>query len=80
MILAEFLDREVSLHSSMAKLKMDLHSRRDFNLVDAFNTIDMTQDGFLNYNNIRGFLRMNGYPTSDEEIIAIVRRLDGDAD
>lgn len=42
MILAEFLDREVSLHMSMEKLKQDMHTRRDFNLVDAFNTIDIT--------------------------------------
>ena len=34
----------------------------------------------MNGRNLQSFLRMNGHFASDEEIIAIVRRLDADAD
>lgn len=34
----------------------------------------------MNHRNILAFLRINGYYATDEEIIAIVRRLDEDAD
>lgn len=46
----------------------------------AFQTIDNRGEGFLEYNNIMNFCRMNSYRASESEIIAIVRRLDIDAD
>ena len=46
----------------------------------AFQTIDNRGEGMLNYNNIMNFCRMNSFRASEAEIIAIVRRLDIDAD
>jgi len=46
----------------------------------AFQTIDNRGEGFLNYNNIMNFCRMNSFRASESEIISIVRRLDVDAD
>lgn len=34
----------------------------------------------LNYKNIQSFLRQQGALATDEQVIAIVRRLDADAD
>jgi len=34
----------------------------------------------LNYNNIMNFCRMNSYRATESEVIAMVRRLDIDAD
>lgn len=47
---------------------------------NAFAAVDVSQEGFLNYRNIQAFLRMHGQFASDEQVIAMVRRLDADAD
>lgn len=54
--------------------------RFDWNTLDAYNEIDTTHEGFLNHRNIQTFLRLNGHVASDSELIAIVRRMDSDAD
>ena len=46
----------------------------------AFQTVDNRGEGHLNYNNIMNFCRMNSFRASESEVIAIVRRLDIDAD
>ena len=46
----------------------------------AFQTIDNRGEGFLSYNNLMNFCRMNSYRPTESEVIAIVRRLDADAD
>jgi hypothetical protein len=50
--LSEFLVKEISLHLSIEMIKRNLHQRHDYNIVDVFNAIDVTHDGFLNYRNI----------------------------
>lgn len=57
-----------------------MRSRFDWDLNAAFSAVDTTREGFLNSRNIQSFLRQNGHFATDEEIIAIVRRLDADAD
>ena len=51
-LLVEFMERELSLHTYMENLKGLLQQRHDWNIVDVFNAIDTTQDGFLNHRNI----------------------------
>ena len=46
----------------------------------AFNSVDIQRDGFLTYSNVMNFLRLNGLRASEGEVIAIIRRLDIDAD
>lgn len=57
-----------------------MHSKFDWSMHNAFSTVDVTREGFLNYRNIQSFLRMNGQFATDEQVIAMVRRLDADAD
>lgn len=78
--LTDFLEREINLHLKCESIKVTMKGRYDWNLNAAFCCCDTTQEGFLNGRNIQGFLRMNGHFASDEEIIAIVRRMDADAD
>ena len=79
-LLVDFLEKEVSFHMRLEMYKVQIQQRFDFTPLNAFNVIDVTQDGYLNYSNIKTYLRLNGYFATDEEVIAIVRRLDGDAD
>ena len=64
----------------MEQLKQNMKRRVDFSALRAFQTIDNRGEGALNYHNIMNFCRMNSWRASESEIIAIVRRLDIDAD
>jgi hypothetical protein len=46
----------------------------------AFDTIDGTRQGALDHRNVSSFMRLNGYYVTESEQIAIIRRLDVDAD
>jgi Ca2+-binding EF-hand superfamily protein len=61
-------------------LKLDLSLRYDWTNRAAFETVDTTRDYVLNHRNIQSFLRINGFYATDSEIVAIIRRLDIDAD
>lgn len=78
--LTDFLEREINLHLKTEGIKINMKGRFDWNLNAAFSCCDTTQEGYLNGRNIQTFLRLNGHFASDEEIIAIVRRMDADAD
>ena len=64
----------------MERLKQELSLRYDWTNRGAFETIDSLRDLALNARNIASFLRLNGYYATDSEIVAIIRRLDVDAD
>jgi len=54
--------------------------RYDWSNRAAFETIDTTRDFVLNHKNIQQFLRLNNFYATEGEIVAIIRRLDVDAD
>ena len=78
--IALLLKFEIEFHLHMIRLKHNLKRRLDWSNMRAFQTIDNRGEGFLNYNNLMNFCRMNSYRASESEVIAIVRRLDIDAD
>lgn len=78
--LAHLLKCEIEYHLNLQSLKHQLKRRVDYSNMRAFQTIDNRGEGFLNYNNIMNFCRMNSWRASESEVIAIVRRLDIDAD
>ena len=78
--IALLLKYEIEYHMYMEKVKHNLKRRVDWSNMKAFQTVDNRGEGMLNYNNIMNFCRMNSFRASEAEIIAIVRRLDIDAD
>jgi Ca2+-binding EF-hand superfamily protein len=54
--------------------------RYDWSNRAAFETVDSLRDLALNNRNIQSFLRVNGFYATDNELVAIIRRLDVDAD
>jgi len=74
------LKLEIEFHLHLESLKHNLKRRVDWSHMRAFQTIDNRGEGFLNYNNLMNFCRMNSWRASESQIIAIVRRLDVDAD
>ena len=55
-------------------------SRRDFSLLDIFDSIDRYRDGYVTEYSLRSFLSRNGHFVTDDDILAIMRRLDHDED
>jgi hypothetical protein len=72
--------REINYHTRIERLKPELSLRYDWTNRAAFETIDTTRDLALNSRNIQSFLRINGHYATEAEIVAIIRRLDVDAD
>lgn len=54
-----------------------MHKLPDWNTRAAFNLLDSQRQGFINHFNLYGFLKQNGFDASDEELIAIIRRIEG---
>ena len=78
--IALLLKLEVEYHKHCAIVKSDLKRRSDWSDMRSFNSVDIHRDGFITYNNTMNFLRLNGMRASEGEVIAIIRRLDIDAD
>lgn len=78
--LAVLLQREIEFHTELRSLKAELKRRYDWTLNRAFASIDSVHEGFINFSSLLNFIRLNGYNPTENEVIAIVRRLDCDAD
>ena len=60
--------------------KVEMANQRDFSLFDAFASVDIYATGYIDYTNLRAFFKSQGKNVTDEDIIAIIRRLDRDGD
>lgn len=78
--LALLLTKEIEYHKMVEISKYELRRLFDWSDLKAFNTVDSHRMGFLDFHNVMNFCRLNGYSASESEVIAIVRRLDVDAD
>jgi len=78
--LTELLEREIRWHSRVEVRKHDLQKRYDWTGAAAFNSIDTLRLGFIEHRHIADFLKKNGHYATESELIAIIRRLDVDAD
>lgn len=57
-------------------LKRSLQFCPDWNTKAAFNIIDSQRQGYVSHPQIYSFCNANGFDASDEELIAIIRRID----
>ena len=72
--------KEIEYHRAVEVKKYDLKRMFDWTDTKAFNSIDSNRKGYFDFNNIMSFCRLNGFAASESEVVAIVRRLDIDAD
>jgi hypothetical protein len=76
--LARVLSKEIDFFRKIELLKEDLVSRYDFTTLDAFKSIDVDRFGWINHDSIYFFLKRNHYYVSDDDVMAILRRIDLD--
>jgi Ca2+-binding EF-hand superfamily protein len=62
------------------EIRRELERRHDFSTYACFRAVDDLNEGALHPDNIRAFFKNNGYYPTEDEVIAVVRRLDTDAD
>lgn len=68
------------MHRKSEKLKQQLESCQDYSEDAVYSAIDDWGYGFIDTRNIKGFFRNNKYKATDEDCIALIRRMDLDAD
>lgn len=71
---------EIMLFRKCEERRKDLVKRHDFSTYACFRAVDELNEGEINADNLRAFLKKAGHYPTEEEIVAIVRRLDADAD
>ena len=57
-----------------------MESCKEFDYEKAFFSIDDWGYGFVDWKNLKSFLRKHGKLATNEEVMAIIRRMDLDAD
>lgn len=76
-MMLQFFAREAHLHIKIEMLKYALQLCPDWNTKDAYRLIDSQNQGYISHPQIFAFLFANGHDASDRELIAIIRRIDG---
>lgn len=64
----------------MERLKDELRQRYDWTSSAAFDAVDVVRENHINHRNLESFLKLNGHYATESELVAIIRRLDIDAD
>ena len=62
------------------EIKQEMKATKSFCVNLAFNAIDDWKYGYIDKKNLKSFLRKHNYLASSAECMAIIRRLDLDAD
>ena len=79
-LLSRLIEKELTFQCRLELAKKDLGIRYDFSVVTAFSRIDYLSSGFISRDILTDFLRKNGKIIFEEDIDAILRRMDIDGD
>lgn len=78
--LVRLLEKELDFVKSMNNSIREINLRYDFNVIDAFRTLDTLGIDNINTESVRKFLIRNFITPSEQDVINIVKRLDIDRD
>ena len=78
--LAFLFESEIEYHVCIERAKQDLTARYDWSCMQAFETVDKHHERFLGYQNVQDFCCQNGFNATELDIVAVIRRMDIDAD
>lgn len=78
-LLVRLLESEVAYHRTLETLKRNILSKSDFNLLEAFRTIDYKNLSYIDRGSLSYFLKKYRN-TTDQDIDPILRRVDNDGD
>lgn len=78
--LAFLFESEIEYHVQVEQAKRELTARYDWSCMQAFETVDRHREKYLTYQNVHDFCRQNDFRASELDIVAVIRRMDMDAD
>jgi Ca2+-binding EF-hand superfamily protein len=78
--LAILFEKELAYHKEIEIIKRDLQNAPDFSIEAAFEEIDQDDANIIDHISVESFLRRNGFAPTEEELTAIIRRIDVSAD
>jgi len=78
--LTNLLVSEIELHRASEKLKQQLESQLDYSVEGIYQVVDDWRYGYIDIRNLYRFFKNNRSKATEEDCIAIIRRLDLDAD
>ena len=78
--LTRLFEKEIALNRVTEELKQEMDATKSFTVSKAFDAIDDWNYGYVDKKNLKSFLRKHNYIASTAECMAIIRRLDLDAD
>lgn len=78
--LVRLLEKELDLVKALSLAIRDLNLRYDFNVIDAFRSLDILGIDNINTESIRKYLIRNFISPSEQDVMNIVKRLDVDRD
>jgi Ca2+-binding EF-hand superfamily protein len=78
--LSILFEKEIAYHREIEIIKRDLFNSPDFTIEAAFKEIDEEGLNVIDHVSVEGFLKRNGFAATEEELTAIIRRIDVSAD
>ena len=78
--LTRLFEKEIALNRVTEEMKQEMCASKSFCVNKAFEAVDDWQYGFIDKKNLKSFLRKHNYIATTAECMAIIRRLDVDAD
>lgn len=78
--LVKLIELELLYYENIERIRRDLTLRDDFSLVESFEIVDVDRNGIVDKEDIKEFVRRNGFYMSDEMALGVIRRLDADED
>jgi Ca2+-binding EF-hand superfamily protein len=70
---------ELRTFRDLEKLTYDLERRPDYSVLSCYRAIDRRNEGRIDKINLDGFFRNLGVYLSDRELLALIRRIDTEA-
>ncbi|OMJ66270.1 hypothetical protein SteCoe_36951 [Stentor coeruleus] len=78
--IVKLIELELLYYEDIERIRRDLTLKDDFSLIKSFEIIDMDRNGVIDKEDIKEFVRKNGFYISDDMALGVIRRLDTDGD
>lgn len=78
--LCKLFVKEIAFHRRVEKIKQKLSSKGDFDVKSGFKAIDDWNYNYIDFANLKRFLKSTGHIATNKELAAVIRRLDLNAD
>jgi len=78
--LFNLLYKEIEYHRDAETCKIELNKWQDYSPGEAFEMIDYTRQGYIDFISFEKFFKVNGFNATESDVNSIIRRMDVTAD